>query len=151
VPPDPQWLEARDLDTWRCWLRLAADLPAALHRQLAEDCGISLQDYDVLVQLSEAPGGRLRISALAEAVHWERSRLSHHVTRMVERQLVSRESCEADGRGSFVVLTGHGAAVLTAAAPGHVAAVRALFFGGLSPKERRALGELLAKVEAQLR
>jgi len=141
---------ADDLATWLSWLRLSAELPAALNRQLQADSDLTLQDYDVLVQLSGTPEGRLRISALARAIHWERSRLSHHVKRMEARGLVVREACDDDGRGNFVALTPAGSAALDQASPGHVRTVQELFFGGLDAAERRTLGGLTAKMLAQV-
>ena len=147
--PTP-WLGADDLATWLSWLRLSTELPAALNRQLQADSALTLQDYDVLVQLTGTPGGRLRISALARAIHWERSRLSHHVKRMEARGLVVREACDDDGRGNFVLLTPAGSAALDEASPGHVRTVQDLFFGGLDADEKRTLGELTTKMLARI-
>ena len=146
-----RWLDEDELATWLSWLRLSTELPAALNRQLQAESELTLQDYDVLVQLSEAPGRRLRISALARAIHWERSRLSHHVKRMESRGLVRRVACEDDGRGNFVALTPAGSSALDQAATGHVRTVRDLFFGALDPGERRLLDELTAKMLARIR
>ena len=149
---DPShWLDADDLATWLAWLRLSTELPAALNRELQADSDLTLQDYDVLVQLAETPEGRLRITALARAIHWERSRLSHHVKRMETRGLVVREACDDDGRGNFVALTPAGSAALDRASPGHVRTVQDLFFGGLDADEKRELGALTGKMLVRLR
>ena len=74
-------------------------------RELTQDAGLSEADYDVLSDLSETPQGRLRLRELADRMLWSRSRLSHHLTRMQQRGLVTREECADDGRGSMVVLT----------------------------------------------
>jgi DNA-binding MarR family transcriptional regulator len=140
------WLTEREMLVWRRWLRLQTELPAALGRDLARDSELSLQDFETLVVLSEAPGERLRISALADQMHWERSRLSHHLRRMSARGLVSKEDCEEDGRGSFVALTGQGRAALDAAAPGHVRSVRGIFLEGMSDEELTLLGGFLERV-----
>jgi len=145
------WLDVDDLDTWLSWLRLSTELPGALSRQLQADSDLTLQDYDVLVQLSEAPEGRLRISALARAIHWERSRLSHHVKRMEARGLVVRVACDDDGRGNFVALTPSGSEALDQASPGHVRTVQDLFFGALDADDRRKLGELTDRMLARIR
>ena len=131
---------------WRAWLRVGSRLPAALNRQLQRDSELSLQDFDVLVQLTDVDEGRVRVSALAAALGWERSRLSHHVSRMERRGLVAREECDDDGRGAFVVLTPAGRAAIERAAPGHVRTVRSLVFDALAPAEVDALGEALAAV-----
>ena len=143
---DTPWLDDRQQQVWRAWLRVGSRLPAALNRQLQRDSELSLQDFDVLVQLTDVDEGRVRVSALAAALGWERSRLSHHVTRMERRGLVAREECDDDGRGAFVVLTPAGRAAIERAAPGHVRTVRSLVFDALAPAEVDALGEALAAV-----
>ncbi|MGD8202395.1 MarR family winged helix-turn-helix transcriptional regulator [Ornithinimicrobium sp. W1679] len=143
------WLDDREQQLWRRWLRVQTELPAALGRALSRDSGLSMQDFETLVWLSEAPGERLRISALAEQMHWERSRLSHHLRRMSTRGLVVKEDCPEDGRGSFVLLTPAGRAALEAAAPGHVRTVRALFLDGMDDQDVETLSLLLGKVLAR--
>jgi DNA-binding MarR family transcriptional regulator len=117
---ESSWLPADSERLWRRWLRLNALLPAALHRQLQADADLSLPDFDVLVQLTDSPEGRVRVTDLARALSWEKSRVSHHITRMERRGLVAREECRDDGRGAFVVLTPEGRAAIEKAAPGRV-------------------------------
>lgn len=154
--PGP-WLDDREQLVWRQWLALSARLPAALHRHLQDGAGLSLPDFDVLVRLTDAEGAdagagapRLRAGDLAEALQWERSRLSHHLRRMEGRGLVAREECADDGRGAFVVLTDAGRAAIEAAAPDHVRLVRSLVFDALTPAQVDALGEVTAAVLARL-
>jgi DNA-binding MarR family transcriptional regulator len=133
------WLSAQEQQLWRAWLALGSALPAVLHRELQSDAGLSLPDFDVLVQLTESDGGRLRVSELARSLGWERSRLSHHVARMERRDLVTREDCVDDGRGAFVVLTPQGRAAIAQAAPHHVRTVRRVF---LDPLDEHDVTEL---------
>jgi DNA-binding MarR family transcriptional regulator len=144
------WLPADSERLWRRWLRLNALLPAALHRQLQADADLSLPDFDVLVQLTDSPEGRVRVSDLARGLHWERSRVSHHVTRMERRGLVAREECRDDGRGAFVVLTPEGRTAIEQAAPAHVATVRRLVFDALTPHEAEVMAGVVEKVLARL-
>ena len=144
------WLDDRQQQAWRAWLAMGSRLPAALNRQLQRDSDLSLQDFDVLVQLTDVADGRVRVSALAAALGWERSRLSHHVTRMERRGLVAREECGDDGRGAFVVLTPEGRAAIEAAAPGHVRTVRSLVFDALTPAEVASLEAITSKVLGRL-
>jgi DNA-binding MarR family transcriptional regulator len=144
------WLPAEAQQLWRRWLRLNALLPGVLHRELQADAGLSLPDFDVLVQLTDSPEGRVRVSDLARGLHWERSRVSHHVTRMERRGLVRREECRDDGRGAWVVLTEQGRAVIEQAAPAHVATVRRLVFDALTPQEAQVMAEVIEKVLARL-
>jgi DNA-binding MarR family transcriptional regulator len=147
---ESNWLPADAQRLWRRWLRLNALLPGALHRELQADAGLSLPDFDVLVQLTDSPQGRVRVSDLARGLHWERSRVSHHVTRMERRGLVAREECRDDGRGAWVVLTEEGRAAIEQAAPAHVATVRRLVFDALTPQEAEVMAGVIEKMLARL-
>jgi DNA-binding MarR family transcriptional regulator len=144
------WLSDDEQRAWRTYLRMSSLLPAALNRQLQQDCGLTLPEYEVLVQLSEAPAGRLRPFQVCEALNWEQSRLSHQLTRMERRGLVTRQECEADGRGAFVELTAAGADVIGAAAPRHVATVRDLVFDRLTGPQQAAFEEACATIVSGL-
>lgn len=125
-------------------------LGARVARELQRETGLSVADYEVLVHLSEAPGGRLRAFELGGATQWEKSRLSHHITRMVDRDLVRRESCPTDSRGAFVGLTAAGRKAIEAAAPRHVEQVRRWFIDSLTPEQLDALAEISDAVLAKL-
>ncbi|WP_110182532.1 MarR family winged helix-turn-helix transcriptional regulator [Nocardioides solisilvae] len=147
---DAPWLSDAQQRAWRGWLALGSRLPAALHRQLQAESGLSLQDFEVLVHLSEAAGSRARVLDLARALEWERSRLSHHVTRMERRGLVAREECSEDGRGAFVVLVDAGRAALEAAAPTHAHWVKEVVFGGLSAEDVAALERITGTILSRI-
>ncbi|MFG2053675.1 MarR family winged helix-turn-helix transcriptional regulator [Micromonospora sp. NPDC048930] len=146
----PRWLDAREARAWRGYRRMRRLLDLELARELMQDAGLSEPDYDVLSDLSETPDQRLRLSELADRMLWSRSRLSHHLARMQQRGLVTREEHPSDGRGSIVVLTPAGRAAIEAAAPGHVAAVRRHLIDLLSPEEIDALGALTQRVVDRL-
>ena len=147
---DPRWLTADEQRAWRAYLRMQARLTTELNRQLQATSQLSLADYDVLVQLSDTAEGRLRPYELQRALDWEQSRLSHHLSRMQRRGLVQREECDDDGRGMFIVLSEAGRAALTAAAPGHVDAVRRIFFDALEPAQTDAIHQLATQVLKRL-
>jgi DNA-binding MarR family transcriptional regulator len=147
---DPRWLDAQEQAVWRDYVRMQGELNALLNRQLQESSELSLADFEVLVRLSEAGGDRVRAFTLANAMHWEKSRLSHQLTRMERRGLLERQSCPEDARGAFVVLTAEGRAALSGAAPAHVAEVRRLLFDVLTPAQVRALGGICAAVLTRL-
>lgn len=140
------WLTEQEMAVWRHWLRAQTELPAAMSRGLSVDSELSLQDYETLVHLTESEEGRLRISVLADQMHWERSRLSHHLRRMAGRGLVAKEECGEDGRGAFVAVTESGRQALADAAPGHVQVVRDVFFAGATQEELRVLDRFLERV-----
>jgi DNA-binding MarR family transcriptional regulator len=126
-------------------------LRAACARDLMDESGLSDADYGVLVALSEARGGRLRTGELAGDLVWSMSRVSHQLRRMEDRGLVVRETCEADGRGTEVVITRAGRAVLRRAAPAHVESVRRHFIDLLSQRELDTLGAVAHRVVDHLR
>ena len=133
------WLDEREERAWRALQFMQMRLTAELARQLVRDSDLSYQDYLVLVALTDAPDGRLRQFQLARDLGWEKSRLSHHITRMADRGLLTKERCDDDRRGAFVVVTETGRRAIAAAAPGHVAAVRHLFVDRLTPRQLDAI------------
>ncbi|MEV7329233.1 MarR family transcriptional regulator [Micromonospora sp. NPDC093244] len=141
-----RWLDEREDRAWRGYRRMRRLLDLELARELTQDAGLSEPDYDVLSDLSETPQGRLRLSELADRMLWSRSRLSHHLTRMQQRGLVTREECPDDARGAIVVLTPAGRDAIEAAAAGHVTAVRQHFLDLLTPAEVEALGAFTHRV-----
>ncbi|TDE07982.1 MarR family winged helix-turn-helix transcriptional regulator [Jiangella asiatica] len=149
---ETRWLDDAEQRAWRGYLRMNTVLGAALSRQLQVDSTLSLPDFEVLVHLTDVEDERLRVSELARVMRWEKSRLSHQVTRMERRGLVAREECLSDGRGAFVVLTGAGRDAIEAAAPAHVDAVRRLFFDAITADDVDALAgisqRVIARVEA---
>ena len=144
------WLTEAQQRVWRRWLAMNAELPAVLHRELQADSCLSLPDFEVLVHLTDTPEGRMRVSDLASALQWERSRLSHHIKRMEARGLIARRECAEDGRGAFVVITPVGREAIERAAPGHVRAGRELVYEPLTDQEMEALATITDKVLAGL-
>jgi len=129
---------------------MQGQLRSRLGGRLQRETGLSEADYEVLVNLSEAAGGRLRPSEIGGATQWEKSRISHHVSRMEERGLVKRTPCPTDRRGAFVVITAAGRRAIERAAPRHVEHVREAFIDVLTPKQLDALTEISEVVLAKL-
>jgi DNA-binding MarR family transcriptional regulator len=143
-----RWLDADEQKAWRAWLYSSMLLHDRLDRELTHETGLSHAYYEILVQLSEAPGRALRMSQLADRSLSSRSRLSHAVSRLEERGWVRRQVCESDGRGQLALLTDEGCAALEAAAPTHVEGVRSHLFDQLSPEQvaaMRDIGETLLR------
>ena len=147
---DEPWLTDEQQRVWRMWLEVTGLMPAVLHAQLHTDSALSFPDFEVLSELSEVDGRRMRVSDLARAIRWERSRLSHHIKRMQARGLVQREDCEDDARGALVVLTQRGLDAVTMAAPGHVRTVRTLMFDPMSGDDLQAFAGVLGQLAARL-
>ena len=147
---DPRWLDAREARLWQSYRDSYRELIAALEARLFSNSGLSGADYALLHPLSEAEDGVLRTRDLGRSVGWERSRLSHQVSRMQKRGLVSRQDCPSDARGSMIRLTPVGRKAIEAAAPDHVAAVRRYFFDHLTVDEQVQLVGLLDRILANV-
>ncbi|MEU7360045.1 MULTISPECIES: MarR family winged helix-turn-helix transcriptional regulator [Streptomyces] len=111
-------------------------------RSMQNEFGLSATDYTVLAELTRAPNDHLRVMELAKVLGWEKSRVSHHLSRMVKRGLLTREDCADDGRGAYVTVTAAGRAAIEAAAPRHVEDVRRLFLDHLTPGQIVLLAEI---------
>ena len=147
---DPRWLDEREDRAWRQFLQMAGQVRGKVGSDLQRDTGLSEGDYGVLVNLSEAEGGRLRAFELGMRIQWEKSRLSHHVRRMEERGLVRRVPCATDARSTWVTITPAGRRAITKAAPRHVEHVRQAFLDALTPEQLDALAEISEVVLAHL-
>jgi DNA-binding MarR family transcriptional regulator len=144
--PDPAQLAA-----WRLLLEAHATVTELLENELVAARGLPLNRYDVLLNLAEAPGGRLRMQELSASVLLSKSGLSRLVDRMVEAGLVRRERCEDDRRGWFAVLTDQGRSTLRRAAPVHLRGIQEHFVRLLKPDEVQVLATALARVVAAAR
>jgi DNA-binding MarR family transcriptional regulator len=142
------WLTDEQQRIWRDYLTVTSRLQTAMHRQLQQQCELSLPDYDVLVALSER--GAMRMHELADVLAWEQSRLSHQLRRMRGRGLVVRHGADDDRRGATVELTDLGRGELTAAAPGHAELVRSVVFDGVPAAQMRAFGAVLNTIAGRL-
>ncbi|MFD5342011.1 MarR family winged helix-turn-helix transcriptional regulator [Streptomyces hawaiiensis] len=145
-----RWLTPEEQLAWRGFVRLHERLGGRLGRQLQTESNMSSADFAVLVELTDVPEGRQRFLDLAQSLEWEKSRMSHHISRMAKRGLVKREECPEDGRGAFVVITDAGRGAIEAAAPRHVEAVRALFLDHVTPAELRVLADISDRVVGKL-
>lgn len=145
-----RWLSDAEQCAWRTHL----DVSRLLMHQLEKDLqpfGLTMNDYEILVNLSESDDQRMRMSDLASATLQSKSRLSHQITRMESAGLVRRENCESDRRGLYAVLTEAGAATMLKVAPHHVASVRKHFMDLLTPEALKQLHATLAPVADHLR
>ncbi|MFF8554446.1 MarR family winged helix-turn-helix transcriptional regulator [Streptomyces sp. NPDC015501] len=139
----PRWLTDEEQHTWRAYLHATTLLEDHLDRQLQRDAGMPHTYYGLLVQLSQAPRRRMRMTELARNAKITRSRLSHAVARLEKNGWVRREDCPSDKRGQNAVLTDDGYAMLRRSAPGHVEAVRQAMFDRLTPEQVSSLGEIM--------
>lgn len=141
-----RWLSADEQRSWRAYLEATRMLLARLDQQLQRDADISFTDFELLVTLSEAEGGQMRMSSLAEATMATRSGVTRAISRLVDLGWAERRPCPSDRRGQVAVLTDAGRAKLRATSPGHVAAVRRLLFDSLSPRDVERVGQVFGEV-----
>jgi DNA-binding MarR family transcriptional regulator len=146
----PAWLNPDELKAWRQYIITSRRLIEALDADL-DTHDLSLPDYEILAQLSDAPDRRMRMSELADIALLSRSRLSHRIKVMEKEGWVKREACPDDKRGFFAVMTPKGWKAIVAAAPDHVDSVRARFVDHLSKAEQQTLSEIFERIEKSLR
>jgi DNA-binding MarR family transcriptional regulator len=121
-------------DEWAVWdafYSMRRRLDRALELRLHDDSGVSAPEYEILVGLGRSDDRRLRVRDIAEQIGWEKSRVSHQVTRMEKRGLVRRTDCASDARGTWVELTAEGRRAMLSATRGHTAAIRRYFVEAL--------------------
>ncbi|MGI5398345.1 MarR family winged helix-turn-helix transcriptional regulator [Streptomyces sp. CA-135486] len=140
---EPRWLSEDEQRAWRAYLHATTLLEDHLDRQLQRDAGMPHIYYGLLVQLSQAPHRRMRMTELAIDAKITRSRLSHAIARLEKNGWVRREDCPSDKRGQNAVLTDEGFKVLERTAPGHVEAVRQAMFDRLTAEQVGQLGEIM--------
>jgi DNA-binding MarR family transcriptional regulator len=146
----PRWLNPTEMAAWRRYIVASRRLLEALDSDLAGH-ELSMPDYEILAQLSDAPDRRMRMSELADVAMLSRSRLSHRMKVMEKAGWVRREACPVDKRGFFAVMTPKGWKAIEAAAPDHVESVRSRFVDLLSKEDQRTIAEIFTRVEDELR
>jgi DNA-binding MarR family transcriptional regulator len=137
-------------DAWRSFTTMRRTLDRALEKNLQSTGDISAPDYEILIALFEAPDKSMRARDLAIRVGWERSRVSHQVTRMTKRGLLERTECDSDGRGTWIGLTPSGRRAVLNSMRDHAAAIREYFFDVLDPGEIETLRSLSDRVLATI-
>lgn len=144
-------LDSEEDALWRSLVEVLVRLPRALDEHFNREAKVGMTEYSILVALSEAPDGELRMGDLAEAAALSRSRVSRVVDELVRRSLVTRRKSEQDGRSALAAVTAEGLAVLTAIYPGHLARVRSLVLDHVTKSETRAMTEALTRILVALR
>ena len=135
----------RGLGAWQALLRAQATLIRQLDKDLENETGLALADFDVLAQLALA-GGELRMTELADRALISRSGMTRRVARLVDDGLVGRANATTDARGVVVALTQAGVERLAETAPVHARGIRKLFVDKLNDQELAAIEKALGKV-----
>lgn len=134
---------------WHAFISAGTLVDRELDLQLKEEIGLSHLQYAILAALSDAPGGAMRMTELAERLINSKSGLTYQVGQLENAGLVRRKPCDWT-RGILAELTDEGRAVLERAAPGHVAKVRELVVDVLTPEERQVIAEGLGRVREKI-
>jgi DNA-binding MarR family transcriptional regulator len=142
-------LSERELAAWRGMLETHSRMVHELDAELVRAHGLPLTSYEVLMNLADAPGERLRMGALAERLLLSRSGITRLVDRLERQGLIARERCSDDGRGFFALLTDAGRDAVAAARPDHLAGVRRHFLDRLSADEIDELGSIWRRLAVQ--
>jgi DNA-binding MarR family transcriptional regulator len=146
APTDRAELGEAELGAWRGLVRVHAALARELDAQLEARHGLPLSSYEVLRCLANAPGGRLRMAELAEHVLLSRSGMTRLIDRLEREGMVTRSTCDKDGRGCYAVLTEQGRETVAEARATHIAVVRDGFLRHFSEDEMRDLARLWERV-----
>jgi DNA-binding MarR family transcriptional regulator len=150
VPVLPERLNRQELAAWRGMLRTYTLLQRELEQRLEDRDGLQNSTYEVLMHLSDAPDGRMRLSDLAELAILSRSGLTRLIDRLEREGQVERERCPEDARGYYAVLTAEGRERVDAARGAYLRDVRALFLERLTADEREVLGTIWGRLLADL-
>lgn len=145
MSPDERRIAEQDLRAWAALRLMSRQIDAQLARRLAASSPLSMQDYDVLSSVAPQPGRRMPMKDLMLHLQWSYSRLSHHLSRMESRGIVSR-AATASGPGQDVVVTDQGFALIRAATGDHLHAVREYFADVLEPGEAEMLESLSHRI-----
>ena len=146
----PKWLNPSEMKAWRRYIIASRRLLEALDSDLAPH-DVSMADYEILAQLSDAPDRRMRMSELADVAMLSRSRLSHRMKVMEKAGWVKREDCPDDKRGYFAVMTDKGFKAIAKAAPDHVESVRNRLLDHLTVKDQEDITRIFDRVTNELR
>ena len=146
----PRWLNPVEMKAWRSYIIASRGLLEALDVDLSGH-DLSMPDYEILAQLSDAPDRRMRMSELADIAMLSRSRLSHRMKVMEKAGWIRREACPHDKRGFFAVMTPKGWKAIVSAAPDHVESVRTRFLDHVTKADQLALARIFEKVGTGLR
>lgn len=138
------------LEAWRMFITLHAKIIERIDADLQGAGGISLQHYDILIELFEAKGKQLRMYELAQRVVLSRSSITRLVDQLEKQGLLSRKTDPEDRRGSYAVLTEAGETALRESWPFYREAILRHFGSFLGDDEARTLSEVFARMHAAI-
>jgi DNA-binding MarR family transcriptional regulator len=126
-------LSPRELRIWHAFLSMGEDVLERVGRDIGRATGLSGPEFGVLSRLAAFGKGEMRQQDLATVMGWEKSRLSHQLSRMQKRKLIERRA--GDGRATLIVLTRTGRVKLESALPVRAESVRRNLLSQLSAEQ----------------
>jgi DNA-binding MarR family transcriptional regulator len=134
------------LDSWIRLIRGHASVTRTISAQLVAEHGLTINDYEALLHLAKAEGGRMRRVDLAEQLILTASGVTRLLDGLEAGGLVERASCASDRRVAYAVLTESGRTKLREASKSHIADVREFFEERYSGEELQQLARLLGRL-----
>jgi DNA-binding MarR family transcriptional regulator len=131
---------------WIRFLRAHAAVTRELSARLESAHGLTLSDFDVLVQLLHAEGNRLRRVDLARTVLLTASGITRLLDGLERAGWVEKQHCASDARVTYAALTQAGIEKIASARSSHHADIEELFGSRFSEDEKATLDELLARL-----
>lgn len=135
---------------FRMYFETTARLLDRLEKRIKQQVGLTLSEYNMLLLLSEAPDGHMRMGQLADAIVFSPSRLTYQVKVLSDRGLVKRVKCQDDGRAWQAELTAEGRTMFRKASVIHAKGVKQLFTDVVSEEELTLIHQTFARVSANL-
>lgn len=139
------------VQTWRSYFESSVLLQQALDDRFRASSDLTLFEYNLLLLLSEAPDGQLRMGDLADAMVFSSSRLTYQIGVLERRGLVCRKRDAQDARVIHACLTEVGRVAFDNSSRAHLTAVRALFLDDLSAEEVATLDAVFTRLKSRLR
>ncbi|MEU5785618.1 MarR family winged helix-turn-helix transcriptional regulator [Micromonospora lupini] len=144
-------LSAEQLGAYFALVEVSSLLQYAVDEHLRVDGDLSYVQFQLLARLVDAPGGKLRMTDLADGVVYSRSGLTYQAGLLEKRGLITRSPSPDDERSVMVAVTDVGRDLIAQVLPGHVDRVRDLLFEPLASDDVAALNSVLGRVRDHMR
>ncbi|MBT2207100.1 MarR family winged helix-turn-helix transcriptional regulator [Actinomadura sp. NEAU-AAG7] len=148
---EPRWLNEREMRAWSGFLETSALVHRLVERQVREDGGLTLVQYEILHWTNESAPEQRCITELAELMITSRSGLSYQVAQLEKAGLLRRETSADDERRAMVVITEEGRRLLERTAPGHLEMVRGGLIDLLTDEQITQLADMMDTARTHLR
>jgi DNA-binding MarR family transcriptional regulator len=139
-------LSEQALEAWKLFVLGHSALVGALNADLVSGHGLTINDYEVLLRLAQAPDRRMRRVDLAQSVLLTASGITRLLDGLEREGYVERAQCDTDRRVAYAVLTDAGGQKLREAAGTHLRGIQERFAERYSEQEIETLCDLLGRI-----